>query len=149
MDAGRPFLPKLARLTGVADAELIRIAVKSLGLEELSPFVPADRIIEYRMRGGANDPLIKLSVDNFTAETASESPAPGGGSVAAPLGSPGASLGAMVADSGSPEGGAGGLRRGERSRGARGGGRGSGVLRGGVAPSAAGALVVCLLFEAS
>ncbi|MEP6573128.1 MAG: glutamate formimidoyltransferase [Gemmatimonadota bacterium] len=98
LEAGRYFLRKQERSTGVADAELIRIAVKSLGLEELSPFVPGERIIEYRMPGEANDPLVKLTVEDFTAETASESPAPGGGSVAALVGSLGASLGAMVAN---------------------------------------------------
>ncbi|HRI44416.1 MAG TPA: glutamate formimidoyltransferase [Fimbriimonadaceae bacterium] len=97
LDAGRYFLRKQQRSTGVADRELIKIAIRSLGLEDLAPFVPEERIIEYAIR----DPkprLVDLSLRSFVEETASESPAPGGGSVAAALGALGAALGTMVAN---------------------------------------------------
>ncbi len=97
LEAGRYFLRKQKRSTGVSDAELIKIAVRSLGLNELSPFRPEERIIEYAIR----DPrprLVDRTVQGFVEETASESPAPGGGSVAATLGALGAALGTMVAN---------------------------------------------------
>ena len=98
LDAGRHFLRKQQRSTGVSEAELIKIAVKSLGLDELAPFKPEERIIEYRLRDAGQSRLVNLTVRAFTDETASESVAPGGGSVAAALGALGAALGAMVAN---------------------------------------------------
>jgi glutamate formiminotransferase/formiminotetrahydrofolate cyclodeaminase len=99
LDAGRYFLRKQSRSTGVADAELIKIAVKSMGLDELYPFKPEEKIIEYVLKGqNKSQCLIDLSVRDFCELTASESPAPGGGSVAAALGALGAALGTMVAN---------------------------------------------------
>ncbi len=97
LEAGRHYLRRQQRSTGVADAELIKIAVKSLGLDELGPFDPHEKIIEYAIAGGG-DRLAKMSVRRFVEETASESVAPGGGSVAANLGALGAALGTMVAN---------------------------------------------------
>jgi glutamate formiminotransferase/formiminotetrahydrofolate cyclodeaminase len=98
VDAGRYFLEKQQRSTGVAESELIRIAIKTLGLDELAPFKPEERIIEYRLRRPADQKLARLTVAGFVDETASESAAPGGGSVAALIGSMGAALGTMVAN---------------------------------------------------
>jgi glutamate formiminotransferase / formiminotetrahydrofolate cyclodeaminase len=98
LEAGRHYLRRQHRSAGVSNGELIRIAVKSLGLEELAPFKPEERIIEYRLRPPGADPLAALSLGAFIDETASESPAPGGGSVAAAVGAFGAALGAMVAN---------------------------------------------------
>jgi len=99
LDAGRHYLRKQQRATGVSDAELIKIAVKSLGLDELYPFRPAEKIIEYVLAAkSAGTRLAELSVRGFVEETASESPAPGGGSVAATVGALGAALGTMVAN---------------------------------------------------
>ena len=97
LDAGRYYLRKQHRSTGVSDAELIKIAVKSLGLDELGPFDPNEKIIEYAISDRAGR-LVDLSVRRFVEETASESVAPGGGSVAANLGALGAALGTMVAN---------------------------------------------------
>ena len=98
LDAGRYFLEKQQRSTGVGDAELIRIAILSMGLDELAAFKPEERILEYKMRAAAPRPLVRLSLEGFVNETASESPAPGGGSVAAAVGALGAALGTMVAN---------------------------------------------------
>ncbi|NCX94850.1 MAG: glutamate formimidoyltransferase [Chitinophagia bacterium] len=98
LDAGRYFLHKQQRSTGVSEAELIRIAVKSLGLEELAPFDPQKKIIEYCIKQDTGKPLVNMSLTAFAAETASESPAPGGGSIAAYCGALGAALGTMVAN---------------------------------------------------
>lgn len=98
LDAGRHFLRRQQRSAGVPEAELVRIAVASLGLSQLAPFQPEERIIEYRLRRADDRPLVRLSVGAFTDETASESPAPGGGSVAAAMGAFGAALGTMVAN---------------------------------------------------
>ena len=98
LEAGRYFLRKQQRSVGVAEKELIRIAILSMGLDELGPFVPEERIIEYLLRSPADDRLIRMSLREFADETASESPAPGGGSIAAYVGSLGAALGAMVAN---------------------------------------------------
>lgn len=98
LEAGRYFLQKQQRSTGVADGELIRIAVKSLGLDELAPFDPKQRIIEYMLEEESPAILQDLTVRGFAEETASESPAPGGGSVSAAVGALGASLGTMVAN---------------------------------------------------
>jgi glutamate formiminotransferase/formiminotetrahydrofolate cyclodeaminase len=97
-DAGRYFLEKQMRSTGVSERELIMIAVRSLGLDELAPFDPEQRVIEYLLRDKADKKLIYNTLLDFANETASESPAPGGGSVAAYLGALGASLGTMVAN---------------------------------------------------
>lgn len=98
LDAGRYFLRKQRRSTGVSDAELIRIAILSMGLDDLSPFDPEERIIEYAMRDRDRKRLVDLPVRAFVEETASESPAPGGGSVAAAMGAMGSALAAMVAN---------------------------------------------------
>jgi glutamate formiminotransferase/formiminotetrahydrofolate cyclodeaminase len=99
LDAGRYFLRKQERSTGVAESELIKIAVRSMGLDELSPFEPEKKIIEYVLRkGDGTGRLAGMSIRGFTEETASESPAPGGGSVAAAVGAFGAALGTMVAN---------------------------------------------------
>jgi glutamate formiminotransferase/formiminotetrahydrofolate cyclodeaminase len=96
--AGRYFLRKQQRSVGVSESELIKIAIKSLGLDELSPFNAAERIIEYRLQDTGSTRLAHLSLRQFIDETASESVAPGGGSVAAAVGALGAALGTMVAN---------------------------------------------------
>lgn len=109
LDAGRYFLRKQQRSTGISDRELIKIAIRSLGLDELAPFDPYERIIEYAIRdhtvgeptgdrSGIRKLLIDRTVRDFVEETASESPAPGGGSVAAKVGALGAALATMVAN---------------------------------------------------
>lgn len=99
LDAGKYFLAKQQRSLGVDDDELIRIAIKSMGLDELKPFKPEEKIIEYVLAGKQKEKLlIDLSAKGFADLTASEAPAPGGGSVAAYVGALGASLGAMVAN---------------------------------------------------
>jgi len=98
LDAGRHFLRKQQRSLGVSEQELVRIAITSMGLDELAPFVPEQRIIEYRLRDTGLSRLVDMSVRGFADETASESAAPGGGSVAALVGAFAASLGAMVAN---------------------------------------------------
>ncbi len=98
LEAGRYYLRKQQRSVGVSEAELIRIAVRSLGLDELAPFNPEERIIEYRLQSPDSRPLARLSVEQFVDETASESVAPGGGSTAALVGALGAALGTMVAN---------------------------------------------------
>jgi len=97
LEAGRHYLRKQQRSTGVSDTELIKIAVKSLGLDELAPFNPKEKIIEYAIDTRENL-LVDFTVRGFVEETASESVAPGGGSVAAILGALGAALGTMVAN---------------------------------------------------
>jgi glutamate formiminotransferase/formiminotetrahydrofolate cyclodeaminase len=97
LDAGRHFLRKQQRSTGVSDAELIKIAVVSMGLDQLGPFNPRDKIIEYAIDDRA-DRLADLSMRRFVEETASESVAPGGGSASAAIGALGAALGTMVAN---------------------------------------------------
>lgn len=98
LDAGKYFLEKQKRSVGVGDAELIRIAIKSMGLDELSPFDPQKKIIEYRMQDTNVKKLVDMTVTAFAAETASESPAPGGGSIAAYCGALSAALSTMVAN---------------------------------------------------
>ena len=98
LDAGKYFLEKQQRSTGVSEDELIKIAVKSMGLDELVAFDPEKRIIEYMLRNTNAAPLVSMSLKKFADETASESPAPGGGSIAAYLGVLGISLGTMVAN---------------------------------------------------
>lgn len=97
LDAGKYFLRKQQRSLGVPDAEIIKIAVKSMGLDELAPFNPNERIIEYVLDDDKKL-LQKMSITAFANETASESTAPGGGSVSAYLGTLGAALGGMVAN---------------------------------------------------
>lgn len=97
-DAGKYFLKKQKRSTGIAEKELIKIAVKSLGLDELTPFNPEERIIEYMLQDKSSQKLISMTLSEFVDETASESPAPGGGSIAAYVGSLGVALGTMVAN---------------------------------------------------
>ncbi len=98
LEAGRYFLKKQKRSRGVSDSELINIAVKSMGLDELGEFIPEDKIIEYQLHKGNEKELIDLNLRSFAEETASESPAPGGGSVSAYMGSMGAALATMVAN---------------------------------------------------
>lgn len=98
LDAGKYFLKKQERSTGVSEAELIKIAVKTLGLDELGPFDPQQKIVEYQLREKGSAPLVAMDLRGFADETASESMAPGGGSIAAYVGALGASLGTMVAN---------------------------------------------------
>jgi glutamate formiminotransferase/formiminotetrahydrofolate cyclodeaminase len=98
LEAGKYFLRKQQRSVGVSEAELIKIAVKSLGLDELGPFDPQKKIIEYRLKDDSQRRLINMTLTRFAEETASESPAPGGGSIAAYCGAMGAALGTMVAN---------------------------------------------------
>jgi glutamate formiminotransferase/formiminotetrahydrofolate cyclodeaminase len=98
LDAGRYFLEKQQRSTGVSEKELIRIAILSMGLEDLGPFVPEQRIIEYLLRNPDDEKLVRMPLTDFADETASESPAPGGGSISAYVGALGASLATMVAN---------------------------------------------------
>ena len=98
LDAGRYFLEKQKRSVGVSEKELIKIAVKSMGLDELGPFKPEERIIEYMLANKADTTLIDMPLHHFADETASESPAPGGGSIAAYVGALGAALATMVAN---------------------------------------------------
>jgi glutamate formiminotransferase / formiminotetrahydrofolate cyclodeaminase len=98
LDAGRYFLAKQQRSAGVSDEELIKIAVRSMGMNELHPFNPEEKIIEFVMAGKGKRKLIDLSLKGFMNKTASESPAPGGGSVSAYMGALGAALGTMVAN---------------------------------------------------
>lgn len=97
-DAGKYFLRKQQRSTGVSDSELIKIAIKTLGLDELTPFDPTERIIEYMINDNSSKKLVDMDLVAFADETASESPAPGGGSIAAYAGVMGASLATMVAN---------------------------------------------------
>ena len=98
LDAGRYFLEKQQRSTGVSEHELIKIAVKSMGLDELGAFEPEKRIIEYLLEDAANEKLVQMSLKAFAEETASESPAPGGGSISAYVGALGIALAGMVAN---------------------------------------------------
>ncbi len=98
LDAGKHFLRKQERSTGIPESEIIKIAVKSLGLDDLAPFNPNERIIEYVMQSESPKRLIDMTLTEFADETASESPAPGGGSISAYVGALGVSLGTMVAN---------------------------------------------------
>lgn len=97
-DAGKYFLQKQKRSTGVSEKELIKIAIKSMGLDELGPFKPEERIIEYMLNDKTASRLVSMTLTGFANETASESPAPGGGSISAYVGALGISLGTMVAN---------------------------------------------------
>jgi len=98
LGAGKYFLEKQQRSAGVSEKELIRIAILSMGLSELAPFKPEERIIEYLLKDKASSKLASMSLIDFADETASESPAPGGGSISAYMGALGAALGTMVAN---------------------------------------------------
>lgn len=101
LEAGRYFLKKQQRSVGVSEQELLKIAVKSMGLDELAPFDPQQKIIEYNLEKGdaaAANKLIKKDLVAFADETASESPAPGGGSISAYVGALGVSLATMSAN---------------------------------------------------
>lgn len=97
-DAADYFLRKQQRSTGVSESEKIKIAIKSLGLDDLAPFNPDERIIEYLIGGLGSFPLLEKNLREFSDETASESPAPGGGSIAAYSGALGTALSTMVAN---------------------------------------------------
>ncbi len=98
LDAGKYFLKKQQRSTGVSEKELLKIAIKSMGLDELGAFKPEERIIEYMLNEKSDSKLVTMNLVDFANETASESPAPGGGSIAAYVGSLGAALATMVAN---------------------------------------------------
>ncbi|MEC7646630.1 MAG: glutamate formimidoyltransferase [Bacteroidota bacterium] len=98
IDAGKYFLEKQNRSIGIHENEIIKIAIKTLGLDELSPFNPKERIIEYMLEADTKKPLVNMTLTDFANETASESPAPGGGSIAAYCGAMGAALATMVAN---------------------------------------------------
>lgn len=99
LDAGRYFLAKQQRSGGVSDEELIKIAVRSMGLNDIHKFKPEEKIIEYVMeKNNKQEKLIAMSLKNFMDTTASEAPAPGGGSVSAYMGALGVALGTMVAN---------------------------------------------------
>ncbi|MCM1292374.1 MAG: glutamate formimidoyltransferase [Bacteroides sp.] len=98
IDAGRYFLHKQQRSTGLPDEEIIRIAIKSMGLDELAPFRPEEKVIEYMIEEKGGSRLTDLTCKEFAETTASESPAPGGGSVSAYMGALAAALGTMVAN---------------------------------------------------
>lgn len=97
LDAGKHYLKKQNRSLGISDDEIIKIAVKSLGLDELGPFDPKKKIIEYILEDD-DKKLIDMNLKEFSEETASESPAPGGGSISAYMGAMGVALGTMVAN---------------------------------------------------
>jgi len=98
VDAGRYFLRKQQWSEGASEEELIAIAIRSMGLSELKPFDPKEKVIEFKMDSGSKKSLLKMNLREFCNETLSDSPAPGGGSVAALMGALGASLGGMVAN---------------------------------------------------
>jgi len=97
-DAGKYFLRKQQRSVGVSEQELVKIAVKSLGLDDLKPFNPKEKIIEYLLANENDKKLVSMTLEDFASETASESPAPGGGSISAAMGALGISLATMVAN---------------------------------------------------
>lgn len=98
IDAAKYFLKKQNRSLGISESELIKIAVKSLGLDDLKPFNPQEKVIEYMIEDKTAKRLIDMTCKGFAEETASESPAPGGGSISAYMGALGAALGTMVAN---------------------------------------------------
>src|SRR3989440_603382 len=98
VDAGRYFLRKQKWSEGASEEELIEVAIRSMGLSELKPFDPKEKIIELKMESDTKNSLVKMDLRQFCNETLSDSPAPGGGSVAALMGALGVSLGGMVAN---------------------------------------------------
>lgn len=100
LDAGKYFLQKQQRSLGISEEEIIKIAVKSLGLDELAPFHVRERVIEYVLEDRMSNAkrLVDMDLKTFANETASESPAPGGGSISAYVGALGVALGTMVAN---------------------------------------------------
>lgn len=99
IEAGKYFLRKQQRSTGVSESELLKIAIHSMGLSDLAPFKPEEKVIEYLLEAeNKKNRLIDLTCKGFAEETASESPAPGGGSISAYAGALGAALGTMVAN---------------------------------------------------
>ena len=102
IEAGRYFLEKQQRSTGISDEEIMKIAVKSMGLDDLKPFNPREKVIEYLIEdekeAAERERLVRMTCKDFAYETASESPAPGGGSISAYMGALGAALGTMVAN---------------------------------------------------
>jgi glutamate formiminotransferase/formiminotetrahydrofolate cyclodeaminase len=98
LDAGRHYLRRQKWSEGASEEELIDVAIRSMGLSELKPFDPKEKIIEYKMESAAGKSLVKTDLRQFCNETLSDSPAPGGGSVAALMGALGVSLGGMVAN---------------------------------------------------
>ncbi|MBO4654126.1 MAG: glutamate formimidoyltransferase [Bacteroidales bacterium] len=99
IDAGKYFLAKQQRSLGIDEPEIIKIAIKSMGLDDLKPFIPEEKVIEYLIeKEDKTEKLVDMTCTGFANETASESPAPGGGSISAYMGSLGAALGTMVAN---------------------------------------------------
>lgn len=98
IDAGKYFLAKQQRSCGISEQEIIKIAVKSMGLDDLKPFNPQEKVIEYLLDVDRPKRLVDMTCEEFAEETASESPAPGGGSISAYMGVLGAALGTMVAN---------------------------------------------------
>jgi len=98
LDAADFFLERQERSLGISEREKIKIAVKSLGLDDLAPFDPEKRVIEHLLADAKDERLVRMDLKRFSEETAAESPAPGGGSVAAYCGALGAALGTMVAN---------------------------------------------------
>ncbi len=102
MDAGKYYLEKQRRSLGISDEEIMKIAVKSMSLDDLRPFNPKEKVIEYLMEDptevAMHERLVRMTLKGFASETASESPAPGGGSISAYMGALGAALGTMVAN---------------------------------------------------
>lgn len=99
IEAGKHFLKKQNRSTGIPEADIIKIAIKSMGLDDLKAFNPREKVIEYLLEDEGKKPLlVDLTVKGFAEETSRESPAPGGGTIAAYMGALGAALGTMVAN---------------------------------------------------
>lgn len=102
IDAGKYFLGKQQRSKGLPEKKIIEMAIRSMGLDELKPFIPEEKVIEYMMidkaEQAAREKLVSMSIKDFAEETASESPAPGGGSISATMAAFGAALGSMVAN---------------------------------------------------
>lgn len=98
IDAGKYYLAKQKRSLGVSEEEIMKVAIKSMGLDDLKPFDPKEKVIEYLIEDHSKKKLVDLTCRGFCDETASESPAPGGGSVSAYMGALAASLGTMVAN---------------------------------------------------
>ena len=98
IDAGKYYLAKMHRSLGISEAEIMKVAIKSMGLDDLKPFNPKEKVIEFLIEDNSQKKLIDLTCAGFCEETASESPAPGGGSVSAYMGAMAASLGTMVAN---------------------------------------------------